>query len=193
MNTGNLLAGAGLGAALAFILDPNTGGRRRALVRDQFVRASRKTRDGLDATARDLANRTRGITSATRSRFSADDVDDDVLRDRVRSKLGRVCSHPRAIEVDVQDRHVTLRGPILSSEVTNVLTTISNVRGVGSVANELDVHDTADRIPALQGKGNIAGPSLDLLQRNWAPATQALVAAAGLAATGAWLASRRNH
>jgi len=193
MNTGNLLAGAGLGAALAFMLDPNTGGRRRALVRDQLVRASRKTRDGLDATSRDLANRTRGITSAARSRFSAEHVDDDVLRDRVRSKLGRVCSHPRAIDVQVENGHVTLRGPIMSGEVTRVLSTISNVRGVSSVSNELDSHDSSEGVPSLQGRGNIAGPRLDVLQRNWAPATQALVAAAGIAATGVWLANRRNH
>ena len=193
MNTGNLLAGAGLGAALAFMLDPNTGGRRRARVRDQLVRASRKTRDGLDATSRDLANRTRGFTSATRSRFSAEHVDDDVLRDRVRSKLGRVCSHPRAIDVQVENGHVTLRGQIMSREVTSVLSTISNVRGVSSVSNELDSHDSSEGVPSLQGRGNIAGPRLDVLQRNWAPATQALVAAAGIAATGVWLANRRNH
>ena len=193
MNTGNLLAGAGLGAALAFMLDPNTGTRRRALVRDQLVRAGRKTRDGLDATARDLANRSRGVTASTRSRFSREFVDDERLRDRVRAKLGRVCSHPRAIDVQVEHGHVTLRGPILAGEVTNVLSTISNVRGVSSVDNELESHDSSEGIPSLQGRGHIGGPRLDVLQRNWAPATQALVAAAGIAATGVWLANRRNH
>jgi hypothetical protein len=193
MNTGNLLAGAGLGAAVAFMLDPNTGTRRRALFKDQLVRASRKTRDGLDATARDLANRTRGVTASTRSRFSTEQVPDERLRERVRAKLGRVCSHPRAIDVRVENGRVTLSGQILSGEVTNVLSTISNIRGVMSVGNELEAHDSSEGIPALQGRGNIAGPRLDLLQRKWAPATQALVAAAGLALTGVWLANRRNH
>lgn len=193
MHTGNLLAGAGLGAALAFMLDPDTGTRRRALVRDRLVRASRKTRDGLDSTARDLANRTRGVTSAARSRFSAEHVDDERLRERVRAKLGRICSHPRAIDVDVQDGHVTLRGPILSREVTRVLKTTSRLGGVFSVANELEAHDSSEGVPSLQGRRPIAGQRLELLPRHWPPATRALVAAAGLAATGVWLASRRSH
>lgn len=193
MNTGQLLTGAGLGAALAFMLDPNAGTRRRARVRDQLVRARRKTRNGLDATARDLVNRTRGVAAATRSRFSAEDVEDERLRERVKSKLGRICSHPRAIDVQVQDGHVTLRGAILSEEVTGVLTRISTVHGVLSVANELEPHDSGENIPSLQGHGRVAGARLDLFQRNWTPATQALAAAAGLAATGVWLANRRNH
>ena len=61
MNTANLLVGAGLGAAHAFVLDPSTGNRRRALLRDQLARASRKTRSGLGATTKDVANRTRGM------------------------------------------------------------------------------------------------------------------------------------
>src|SRR5688572_32260387 len=98
MNTRNLLVGVGAGAALAYVLDPGQGRRRRALMRDKFVRASRKTRDGLDATARDLANRTKGVAAASRGRFTATHVDDARLLERVRAKLGRVCSHPRAID-----------------------------------------------------------------------------------------------
>ena len=49
----------GIGAALLFIAAPRLGRRRRAWVRDQFVRARRTTRDALDATVRDVSNRTR--------------------------------------------------------------------------------------------------------------------------------------
>lgn len=184
MNTRDLLVGAGLGAALSFILDPQAGGRRRALARDSMVRASRKTRDGIDAAARDIANRTRGIAAATRGRLSREEVDDWRLIERVRARLGRACSHPHAIDVDAVDGEVTLRGPILSSEVDSLLSAVATVRGVRTVINELEPHDTAQGIPSLQGDGHAAGPSLDVLQRNWAPATRALVAAASLAATG---------
>ena len=51
MNTRDVVIGAGMGAALAFMLDPQGGGRRRALVRDKMVWASRKTR-GLSASIR---------------------------------------------------------------------------------------------------------------------------------------------
>lgn len=195
MNTREVLVGAGVGAALAFMLDPQGGGRRRAVVRDKMVRASRKTRNGVDAVARDMANRTRGIAATTRGRFASGDVDDDVLAERVRAKVGRASSHPRAIEVKVDNGEVTLYGPILSDEVDDLLSTVASVRGTCAVVNELEPHDSPEGIPSLQGRGRMARPSLDIRQRNWAPATQALVGMAALAATSAVIAysTRRPH
>jgi hypothetical protein len=177
--------GIGIGALAAFVADPRGGRRRRALARDQLVRASRKTRDALDATARDLANRTSGVIASTRGRWRNQPADDRRLVERVRAALGRVCSHPHVIDVEATDGRVTLRGPILASEADSVVACVAGVRGVTSVTNALETHDSADGIPALQGEGR---PSLDLLQRNWAPATQALVTA-GLAATGICIAA----
>jgi hypothetical protein len=184
------MVGIGTGAALAYIFDPNRGARRRALARDQMIRAARKTRDGVDATMRDVTNRTRGIAAAARGRLSSQEIDNERLVERVRSKLGRVCSHPRAIDVIAGEGAVTLNGPILSHEIDRVLATIAAVPGVHHIVNQLEPHESSDGVPSLQGRGRIAGPSLDILQRNWAPATQALVAAAGIAATGAFLATR---
>jgi gas vesicle protein len=189
MATRDLLLGIGIGAALQFIADPRTGRRRRALATDQLVRASRKTRDALDATARDVTNRTSGIAAAARARWTDEDVDDWRLLERVRAKLGRACSHPRAIDVDVAEGAITLRGPILAAEVDNLLAAVGGVRGVLSVTNALEPHESAEGVPALQGHGNVADPELDILQRHWAPATQALVTAAGLAATAVCMAA----
>jgi hypothetical protein len=188
MDNRAVLAGIGLGAALAYIFDPDRGGRRRALVRDKAIRGARLTRDGLDATMCDVTNRARGIAAATRARMSHEPVDDDTLVERVRSKIGRACSHPRAIDVFASDGDVTLRGPILADEMSGVLAAANAVRGVSTVSCELEPHDSAEGIPSLQGEGRIAGPSFDLLQRNWAPATQALV---GIGAIAAALAGRR--
>jgi BON domain len=189
MVTRDLLVGIGIGAALMFIADPGSGRRRRALARDQFVRGSRKTRDALDATARDVANRTTGVVAAARGRLGEEGVDDRRLIERVRAKLGRACSPPHAIDVDVADGTVTLRGPILADEVDGLLATVRGVRGVRSMTNELEAHDSPEGIPALQGVGSVADPSLDILQSNWAPATQALVTAAGLAAMAVCVAA----
>jgi osmotically-inducible protein OsmY len=194
MDTTRLLLGAALGAGLVYIFDPQSGRRRRSLVRDKLMLATNKTRDALDTTARDIANRSRGIVAATRTRFASEEIDDARLRERVRAKLGRVCSHPRAIDVAVSDADVALRGPILAQELPAVLSMVKSVPGVRSVNNQLEIHESAEGVPSLQGEGNVPGPSLDILQRNWAPATQALVAAAGVAATGLCLAaySRRT-
>jgi BON domain len=192
MNSRDVLLGAGIGAALVYMIDPNNGRRRRALARDQMVRMSRKTRDAADSTFRDLANRTRGIVATSR-RSEPAAVDDATLVERVRAKLGRVSSHPRAIEVDARDGVVTLRGPILAREADQVVGTIESVRGVTNVSDQLERHDTAEGVPSLQGEGNVPGLRLDIFQSNWAPATQAIVAAAGLAATGVCLAAMTSR
>lgn len=184
MDNRTLLAGVGIGAALAYVLDPEGGGRRRALVRDKMVWAARKTRDGMDATARDLAHRTSGVVAATRGRLMDQQIDDMTLLERVRARLGRVCSHPRAIDVEARGGEVTLRGPILSGEVDTVLAAVGAVRGVSSVINALEPHDSSEAVPSLQGRGRVAGPTLDILQRRWAPATRALVGMTAIAASG---------
>jgi hypothetical protein len=112
-----------------------------------------------------------------------------VLLERVRAQLGRFVSHPHAIDVEVADGTVTLRGPILADEVDGVVATVLGVRGVRSVTNELEAHDSPLGIPALQGVGSVADSSLDILHSNWAPATHALVTAAGLAATAVCIAT----
>jgi hypothetical protein len=85
------------------------------------------------------------------------------------------------------DGEVTLRGPILANEADRLLATAESVGGVRRVIDELDPYENGDAVPALQGNGRVAGPTLAIMQRRWAPATRALVSAS-LLATGACLA-----
>jgi hypothetical protein len=192
MDNRSLLSGVAIGAALALAFDPEQGRRRRALIRDKMTRGTRRTGETLDATARDVRNRARGIAAAARARLSHEEVDDRRLLERVRSRLGRVCSHPHAIDVDVREGEVTMRGPVLAWEVRDLLNAAASVAGVQSVINELEPHESAEGVPSLQGSGRVAGSSFDLLQCNWAPATRALVRAAALAAGGLALAYSRR-
>jgi hypothetical protein len=188
MNTKGVIAGIGIGALAAFVLDPSGGNRRRALVKDKVTRAARLTRDGLDATARDMGNRARGVASTARRRFRGGPVSDVALIERVRATLGRASSHPRAIDVLAHNGEVTLRGATLASEVDRLIATAESVPGVRRIIDMLEPHDTSEGVPSLQGEGRVAGPSLDIMQRRWAPATRALVSATVLA-TGACLAA----
>src|SRR5215208_7946745 len=120
MGTKNVMTGAAIGAALLFVLDPSRGAKRRAMLRDRLMRAGHVAAEGAGATARDMNNRARGIASAVRGRLSDENASDDVVRERVRARLGRATSHARALDVDVCDGCVTLRGPILASEVRGV-------------------------------------------------------------------------
>ena len=192
MDTRSLLSGIAIGAAAALIVEPRRGGRRRALLRDKVVRAGRASGEMVETTVRDVANRTRGIAFEAYGRLTEHAVDDSRLLKRVRARLGRASSHPRAIDVEVANGQVTLRGPVLAAEVQDVLSAAAGVRGVQAVLNDLDAYDSAEGVPALQGEGRRAGPRLDLWQSNWAPATRALIGAAALAASGLAVAYARR-
>jgi len=185
-----LLSGMSVGAGLAYVLDPQFGNRRRALLRDQMTRAARKTGDAFDTTSRDLAHRAHGLVAETRARFTPAQADDEVLLARVRSKLGRVVSHPHAVEVEAYGGHVILSGPILEHEVNDLLDCVSRVRGVSGVENQLEAHKTAADIPSLQGGTPRAGERFELMQENWSPAARVLVGGAG-GALLTWAAMRR--
>jgi osmotically-inducible protein OsmY len=137
---GKFIGGLLVGAVIMYLLDPDRGGRRRALVRDRATRAGHKLGGGLDATARDLGNRARGTVAEARSRFRKEMVDDVVLSERVRSTIGRVVSRPSAIEVIIADGRVTLQGPVLEHELDGLLRAVGRVRGVSDAVNELEVH-----------------------------------------------------
>src|SRR4051794_29659719 len=135
--TRSSILGAGIGATSMFLLDPARGARRRALLRDKMTSASRKTAEAASATFRDLSNRFEGVQSRTRKLFAADTVDDATLEERVKSALGRVTAHHRAISVRAADGCVTLNGDVLESERRSIIAAVERVRGVASVENNL--------------------------------------------------------
>ena len=145
-----LLAGLGL----AFVLDPERGARRRALLRDKATHTGRKLAEGVEAKTRDLRNRAQGAAAEVRSRFQAGEVGDETLHERVRSAIGRVVTHPGAITVVVHQGRVTLQGSVPEGELDDLIRAVKGVRGVSDVANELQVHAEADAASAHQGPGS---------------------------------------
>jgi uncharacterized membrane protein len=175
---GKLIGGLLVGAGLMYLLDPDRGARRRALVRDRTVRAGHKLGDGLEATTRDLRNRARGTAAELRSRVRRETVGDEILHERVRSAIGRAVSHPGAIRVTVWEGRVTLQGPVLEEELDPLLRAARRVRGVSEVVNELNVHRDPAGVPSLQG-GRPREARPELAQENWAPATRIVMGAVG--------------
>lgn len=148
------LLGLGVGAATMFLLDPHSGNRRRALVRDKAVHYSRipdQARERLDDMLRDARNRANGMIARLRGQFTFGTPSDDVLVARVRSRLGHVVTHPSALDVTAHDGLVTLRGPILLNEVDRALMAVRLIPGVSDLVNQLETHVTADGVPGLQG------------------------------------------
>jgi hypothetical protein len=181
-----LLAGLGLGfgAGLMYFLDPERGRRRRALARDRVVRVAHVGSDAMGATGRDVAQRVSGTTARLRGALRHVADDDAVVVERVRATLGRAVSHPRAIDVQVADGVVTLRGPIIQDEVSRLLRAVERVRGVREVVAELEEHEQAGNVPALQGGRSVS-------QREWSPATRLFTGTTGIALAG-YGASRRD-
>jgi BON domain-containing protein len=184
--TNQFVAGIALGAGLAYLFDPNRGNRRRALIRDKMLWASRKTGDAAGAVAEDVKNRMYGTYAALRSSTESAPVSDEVLVARVRRQLGRVVSHRHAVDVSAWKGVVTLHGPIWAAEEPVAVRTARRVRGVTDVRNELEPHEDSEHIPSLQGRGRI--PST--LKSWWKPTTAAVLGVAALVGTVAATNSR---
>lgn len=141
-----VMFGMAVGAGLMYLLDPDRGGRRRALLRDQLARAGHELEDMTAASARRVRNRAIGLAHEARAGLTEGEVDDRVLSERVRSEIGRAVSNPHAIEVEAYRGHITLTGTVRSDEVHRLIRAVKSVRGVESVANQLQTG-----APDLQG------------------------------------------
>lgn len=177
-----IILGIAFGAGSAFLLDPQQGRRRRALLRDRLARTTREAREFGDAAAKDLRSRAQGLATQMRAQVSSlrgGPVSDDTLVSRVRAKLGRYVSHPHAIHVTAQNGYVTLSGDILASEHGRLLQALRSVSGVRDCADRLEIRASREGVSALQGGTTPPGERWELLQAKWSPGTRALVGGTG--------------
>ena len=183
MKAGNGLFMIGMGAALMYFFDPQNGRRRRALARDQYVHTLRKLEEGKRVVSRDFSQRADGFKAQANRMMKRQGLkpDDAVLEERVRAALGRIVSHPHAIETQAEDGCITLGGAVLASEADNLVACVRDVRGVRSVENRLSVFDEPGNIPSLQGGVERTGERAEFFQRNWSPAGRAVAGALGAA------------
>lgn len=182
----------GLGAGLMYYFDPERGRARRARVRDQLDHTVREVDHVIEVTTRDLSHRVQGLVHDLQGGLTTPGpVPDRVLVERIRSRMGRVVSHPRAIHITADNGHVALYGQILTAEAEPLFDVARSTPGVQSVDNHLEMHDEPGKIAALQGGRTRTGPRGDFFQETWSPSTRFLV---GSAAAGmVWkLAGRRS-
>jgi hypothetical protein len=65
-----LLGAMGVGAALMYLFDPETGRRRRALVRDKYVHGKTVLQHRTEAAVHHAANQTRGAMARMQNRIA---------------------------------------------------------------------------------------------------------------------------
>lgn len=146
------LGAVGAGAGLMFLMDPNRGGRRRSLIGSKAVQAAKFLGRGFRKRSRDLGNRAQGVMAEASSRMTEGAAPDEVLAERVRSKLGRKLRFPRAIDVSVERGGVVeLRGAVLRSERRRAIRAAESVRGVRAVQHDaLRTYSDEQVIPGFQ-------------------------------------------
>lgn len=148
--------GVGIGLGLMYVLDPERGKRRRAMLRDRTTHALRSTRVTLGKKAQDMGNRARGLAAEARTALHREAVSDEVLEQRVRAQLGRAVLKPGDVEVIAAEGCVTLRGVVCAGEVERLLRRVSRVRGVRSLESQLNVkglHAAEHANGSANGKG----------------------------------------
>lgn len=188
----HFLGAAAVGAISMYLLDPDHGRRRRAVMRDRLASGMSRLDNATSVASRDLRNRARGLAHEVRARFAREEVSDEVLCERVRSRLGWAVSHPGAIEVTALCGRVTLSGAVLEREYVRLLRTVWAVRGVADVEDRLAVYETPEGISALQGGGRAPGRRFGPWQENWPPGVRVIMGAAGAALLINALAGRRS-
>jgi hypothetical protein len=159
---------------MMYMFDPNRGRARRGFARDKAVRWYNASGDAVSKTTEDLRNRATGVAATTKRWFAKEPVSDDKLEARVRSKMGRYVSQPHAIDVDVNNGIVCLRGSILAHEAPKLLKRVKCVPGVQDVENRLDIQEMGG-----SAETSAVGEQWDFMQKNWSPTTRMMASAVG--------------
>ncbi len=186
-----VLGAAGLGMLAMYLFDPEVGKRRRALATDKLRSARVQFGHMADTASRDTLNRSRGMLARLRSRMNREEqVSGQRLTERVRARIGRVVSNPRALDVHADDAgHVVLEGPALASEMSRLMAAVWGVRGVRSVEDHLQIYEHPAGVSALQGAES-AEQRRGMVD-NWPPSVRLLAGSAGIAAAA--LSVTRGH
>jgi gas vesicle protein len=130
-------AGVGIGALGMYLFDPDRGKRRRTLVRDKAVKAYNEAVEAVVKTEEDLINRAKGMAAEVKSTLAHEEVEDNVLLARIRSRMGHLVKNPQAVNVSVKEGKVSLTGILPHAEYHALLASIRHTPGVKGLMNQL--------------------------------------------------------
>jgi hypothetical protein len=133
-----LLGALAAGALAMYYLDPELGRRRRGLLAELV-------RSGLPAARREARREGRARRAYHRV-TQADPQSDAQLRDQIQTRLGRLVSHPGAIDVSVSNGVVRLSGRVLAKERSGLLDQVQQMAGVQKLINAMTAYDDPQEI-----------------------------------------------
>ena len=142
---------AAAGALAMYYLDPELGARRRAALADLV-------RSGLPGERRIPPRGRLGRRAYLRATY-ADPQSDAELRDRIQSALDRMVSHPRALDVSVDNGVVRLGGRVLAGERDGLIAQVQRMPGVQKLVNAMSALDDPQDIAGPRSSVSLAGSS----------------------------------
>jgi osmotically-inducible protein OsmY len=134
-----------------FLWDPDRGKGRRTTWSERAQSRCRGASEAVAAHSRDLSNRARGAMSDVKASTEVETPPtDEVLTDRVRSRLGHLVTHAHSLDVAVDDGIVTISGPVASGVEPPLVDEISRVPGVRDVETDLREQELTESTPELR-------------------------------------------
>lgn len=152
--------GAAVGAAAAYLLDPDAGRGRRSRLRDQAGALVRRGQDRADELSRHASNVIEGKLHELAGTGDIDRaMDDTTVADRIRSEvLGRRDLAAGEVVVNVEDGVAYLRGEApIAGTIEEIVDRTKAVSGVRAVENLL--HQPGTPAPNKRAARSAAGPS----------------------------------
>lgn len=133
-----LTAGLGAGAGLMYLCDPDRGRSRRNRLVAQAAGLLHHDENRLKKRAKDMLNRAHGFVAEAASTFAPEEqVPDDTLADRVRSRMGHILSESQGIQVHAHDGVVTLEGRLTHAERRMLGKEVGAIPGVTRVNDRM--------------------------------------------------------
>lgn len=130
-----ILVGAGVGALLLYLFDPDRGRSRRARLADQAAAEARDAAEAVKAKVEYQANVVKGMAHEIADPLRPHQpVDDDKLLSKVRSEAVGQFESGSDISVDISDGRVVITGSVDNDDAREeLLKLIESVRGVQSI------------------------------------------------------------
>jgi osmotically-inducible protein OsmY len=143
MRVRDFLAGAAVGAAGAYFLDPDNGNRRRSLARDRSLAAGRDVAREAERKARYAEGVAEGVVAKATpgTEHPAEELNDSALARKVESEIFRPADAPKEkVNVNVENHVVYLRGQLESGDQAKALVEAARqVDGVRDVESLITV------------------------------------------------------
>jgi uncharacterized membrane protein len=133
------LAGLGAGVAAGYLAHSQFGQRKLAVLASGTRHVLDKATLSAKKSLLDGQHRLSGLAAALWTNLKHEESLDTVLEERIRSRMGRVVSHPRKVHVVCDHGVAILWGLALEAEIPRLIEATETVPGVVEVVDHLDI------------------------------------------------------